>query len=87
MTMLVTSIWQVSVFHSLDHLSAYQFKEYSNFANRDDPWNHAVSSYMIDMYVDPYASAGKGEHLYHYIPDNHIVGLPYWDRVISSISF
>jgi hypothetical protein len=84
MTMLVTLIWQVSVFHSLDHLAIYQQREHMAFGNPKDAWNVAVSRYTLDTYVDPFASPGKGEALHSHVD---ITGLPNWDRIVSSISF
>jgi len=84
MTMLVTLIWQVSVFHSLDHFAIFQQREYMAFGNPKDPWNVAASRYTLETYVDPFASPNKGEYLHHHLD---IVGLPNWDRIVSSISF
>eukprot|EP00978_Attheya_sp_CCMP212_P006824 scaffold15918_cov57-Attheya_sp.AAC.1 len=84
MTMLVTLIWQVSVFHSLDHSGIYQQREHMAFGDPTDPWNVACSRYTLDTYVDPFASPGKNEYLSEYMD---IAGLPGWDRLVSSISF
>ena len=84
MTMLVTLIWQVSAFHSLDHIGIYDQREYMAFGDPTDPWNVACSRYTLDTYGDPFASPGKHEHLSEYID---IVGLPGWERLVSSVSY
>jgi hypothetical protein len=84
MTMLVTLIWQVSVFHSLDHCAIYNQREHMAFGDPTDPWNVAASRYTLDTYVKPFAAPGEREHLSEYMD---IVGLPNWDQLVSSISF
>jgi hypothetical protein len=84
MTMLVTLIWQVSVLHLMDHYMIYQQREYMAFGDPPDPWNFAVSSFVLDTYVKPFLVHGQKEDLANHVD---ITGLPNWDWMCNSISF
>lgn len=84
MTMLVTLIWQVSILHSMDHYMIYQQREYMAFGDPTDPWNVAVSNFVLDTYVKPFLIPGQKEELANHVD---ITGLPNWDWMCNSISF
>ena len=84
LTMLVTMIWQVSALHSNDHYNIWAQHEYMAFGDPNDPWNCAVSKYVLDTYAHPFMAPGENEELSNHVD---ITGLPYWQIMCSSISF
>ena len=84
LTMLVTMIWQVSVMHSSDHFHIWVQHEYMAFGDPNDPWNCAVSKYVLDTYARPFMSPGQKEELSNHVD---IIGFPNWEIMCSSISF
>ena len=84
LTMLTTMVWQVSVLHSSDHFHIWEQHEYMAFGDPNDPWNCAVSKYVLDTYAHPFMSPGQDEELSNHVD---IMGLPNWEIMCSSISF